>query len=238
MVPAALDVSDVGQRVDGLRTKASVALAFFSQRSPQVISVAVVAAVAVRFVVGADNWGWADLFVVAVTALVVGPVEWVLHTYLLHAGPDSWARRRLGTGIGHQKHHVDPPAIEWLLLGGGDAGLYAFAIGVMTLAWSAVAVTLFGLLVGGQVLLAPMVTAVLFAYLALGHYEWVHLLVHTRCRLRSPYYKRLARNHRRHHYRNEGYWLGITSNLGDRIFRTYPRDTSSIPLSETARTLG
>ena len=223
--------------MDELRTKRSVARAFFSQGSPRVITVAVAIVVVARVAVGATNWGWSDVLVVAVTALVVGPVEWVLHKYLLHAGPDSRARRTLGTGVGHQQHHVDPPAIEWLLLQRGDALLYTLVIGIMTLAWSAAAVTVFGLLVGGQALLAPMVTAVLCAYLALGHYEWVHLLVHTRYRLKSRYYKRLARNHRRHHYRNEDFWLGITSNLGDRVFRTYPSDTSAVPLSDTARTL-
>ena len=76
------------------------------------------------------------------------------------------------------------------------------------------------------------------AYVALGHYEWTHLLVHTRYRPKSRYYKRLARNHRRHHFRNEDYWMGITSNLGDRMFGTYPKDSKSVPLSDTARTLG
>ena len=75
------------------------------------------------------------------------------------------------------------------------------------------------------------------AYVALGHYEWTHLLVHTRYRVKSRYYRRLARNHRRHHYRNEGYWMGITSNLGDRLFGTYPKDSAGVPLSDTARTL-
>ena len=71
----------------------------------------------------------------------------------------------------------------------------------------------------------------------MAHYEWVHLLVHTRYRPRSRYYRRLARNHRLHHYRNEDYWLGVTSNLGDRLLRTYPTHKTDVPLSPTARTL-
>ena len=73
--------------------------------------------------------------------------------------------------------------------------------------------------------------------LALGHYEWVHLIVHTRYRPKGRYYRRLARNHRLHHFRNENYWLGITSNSGDRLLNTLPKHTTDVPLSDTARTL-
>jgi hypothetical protein len=73
---------------------------------------------------------------------------------------------------------------------------------------------------------------------ALLHYEWVHLLVHSRYRPRSRYYSRLAKNHRLHHFRNESYWLGVTIDTGDRLARTLPADRSAVPLSETARTLG
>jgi hypothetical protein len=73
---------------------------------------------------------------------------------------------------------------------------------------------------------------------ALAHYEWTHLLVHSRYRPKSRFYARLSRNHRLHHFRNERYWLGVTSNSGDRILRTLPRAKTDVPLSETARTLG
>jgi len=90
----------------------------------------------------------------------------------------------------------------------------------------------------GAPLLATYLTALLAAYVTLAHYEWTHLLVHTRYRPKNRYYKRLEANHRLHHYRNEHYWLGVTSNLGDRVLRTLPNDKSDVPLSDTARTLG
>ena len=62
--------------------------------------------------------------------------------------------------------------------------------------------------------------------------------MHTRYRPSSRLYARLARNHRLHHFRNERYWLGVTSNSGDRILRTLPRSKTDVPLSDTARTLG
>jgi sterol desaturase/sphingolipid hydroxylase (fatty acid hydroxylase superfamily) len=73
---------------------------------------------------------------------------------------------------------------------------------------------------------------------AATHYEWTHLLIHTAYRPRTRFYARLSRNHRRHHYRNEGYWLGVTSNLGDRLLGTLPAADERVPLSATARTLG
>jgi sterol desaturase/sphingolipid hydroxylase (fatty acid hydroxylase superfamily) len=81
-------------------------------------------------------------------------------------------------------------------------------------------------------------TVVFAGLVALLHYEWVHLLVHSRYRPRSRYYSRLAKNHRLHHFRNESYWLGVTIDTGDRLARTLPADRSAVPLSETARTLG
>ncbi|MGI9643945.1 MAG: sterol desaturase family protein [Ilumatobacteraceae bacterium] len=155
----------------------------------------------------------------------------------MHAPEDAWTSRRLGTGSGHRQHHLDPPAVEWLLLRGVDAAVFAMLIAIGTAAWALPFAALFGVAVSGQGLLAAYLTALLAALLALGHYEWTHLLVHTPYRARTRYYRRLARNHRRHHYRNEDYWLGVTSNLGDRIMRTYPADKSDVPLSDTARTL-
>jgi sterol desaturase/sphingolipid hydroxylase (fatty acid hydroxylase superfamily) len=76
-------------------------------------------------------------------------------------------------------------------------------------------------LIGGRIV-PSCLTAITLAAIGLAHYEWTHLLVHTAYRPRTRYYARLDRNHRRHHYRNEHYWLGVTSNLGDRIMRTLP----------------
>lgn len=224
-----------GLRSNDLGTKREIARVFFGRPSPRVITAVVIVVAVARLSVG--RWSWADLLVIAVTAVLVGPVEWFLHVVLLHAPEDAWTSRRLGTGSGHQEHHLDPPAVEWLLLRGIDAAVFSALIAIGTAAWSVPAAALFGIVVGGQGLLAPYLTALLVAVLALGHYEWTHLFVHTRYRPRTRYYRRLARNHRRHHYRNENYWLGVTSNLGDRLLRTYPADTSDVPASETARTL-
>lgn len=179
------------------------------------------------------GWSWVDGVVLAVTAVAVGVVEWVIHLFLLHADENAWTSRRLGTGSGHRRHHEDPPAIEYLLLRGVDAAVFAVLIVLGTAAWTMP----LALLTGASVWTA-WGTGCVLAIAALGHYEWTHLLVHTRYRPRTRYYARLARNHRLHHYRNERYWLGVTSNLGDRLLGTYPADRGDVELSTTARSLG
>ncbi len=218
------------RRADELATKRATWHAFRTSPSGRVILPVVAVAVCVRAVVG--EWGRGDLAVVGAVAVVTGPVEWFIHTFLLHAPAEAWTSRRLGTGAGHREHHVDPPELQWLLLRGIDAAVFLALLGVVTLAWAPVLTVMIGGDVWPSLLTAFTVTAA-----GLGHYEWTHLLVHTRYRPRSRYYARLARNHRRHHYRNEGYWLGVTSNLGDRLLRTYPSSAGAVPLSGTARTL-
>jgi sterol desaturase/sphingolipid hydroxylase (fatty acid hydroxylase superfamily) len=90
----------------------------------------------------------------------------------------------------------------------------------------------------GSSILGGFLTAWLLAAAGLLHYEFVHLMVHTRYRPHTRYYRGLARHHRLHHFRNERYWLGVTSNSGDRLMRTLPADRGDVPLSDTARTLG
>ena len=219
------------ERTDDLRTLHEIAKTYLSHRSPQIMLGGLGFIALVRMFFG-GGYGLADLVVVTATAVLVGPVEWVLHLYLLHAPEDSIRMQKFGTGSGHREHHLDPNNVGWALLGGIDAFVFLFLIAGWTAAWSLPIAWILG---GG--LLGPFLTALAAAYLSLAHYEWTHLLVHTRYRPKSRYYKRLAANHRLHHYRNEHYWLGVTSNLGDRIMRTYPDNKSGVPLSDTARSL-
>jgi hypothetical protein len=222
-------------RADTLRTKREIARTFFAQGSPRVLTAAVAAVLAGRVVAG--RWSWVDAVIVVLTVAATGIVEWVLHRGLLHAPEDAWTSRRLGTGAGHRRHHLDPPDLEWLLLHRADAIVFCLLIAVASIAWTVPALLVLGTLVGGVGLLGPVLTAVLVAYLALAHYEWTHLLEHTRYRPRTRYYRRMARVHRLHHFRNERYWLGITSTTGDRLMSTLPAEAADVPISETARTL-
>lgn len=222
-------------RSDELRTKRQIARTFVAQGSPQMIIAFIAVAAVVRLMVG--GWSWIDGTILLITLAATGIVEWVLHLYLLHASESAWTSRRLGTGSGHRRHHLDPPDLEWLLLTRADAIVFSVLIAVGSALWAVPAMWVLGSQVDGIDLLAPTLTAILCAYLALGHYEWTHLFEHTRYRPKTRYYRRLVRNHRLHHFRNENYWLGITSNLGDRLLGTYPASKTDVPLSETARIL-
>jgi sterol desaturase/sphingolipid hydroxylase (fatty acid hydroxylase superfamily) len=150
----------------------------------------------------------------------------------LHAPEASFRTRRLGTGSGHTEHHRDPGDLRWLLLTWRDAAIFAGGIGLITASWAAP----LGLAFGSSPSRAAL-SAWTVGLIALAHYEWTHLLVHTRYRCRSRYYRALARHHRLHHYRNEQYWLGVTSRWGDRLLGTLP-ERGEVPSSPTARTLG
>ena len=98
---------------------------------------------------------------------------------------------------------------------------------------------------------APAITATLFLLLRPAHlaatllatgsaallaYEWTHFLIHTSYRPRRRYYRHLWRHHRLHHYRNEGYWFGVTTAVGDVLLGTCPRG-AEVPVSPTVRKL-
>lgn len=221
--------ADASLRASDLSTKREIAAVYVRCGSAQVLITAAVILGTVRVVIG--DFGRGDLIAIAATIAMAGPVEWIIHKYLLHADDDAWTSRRLGTGTGHQQHHLDPTDLEWLLLRGIDAAVFVTAFGGVTAAWSVPLMW-----ITGSSLLGGFLTAWTLAAIGLAHYEWVHLMVHTRYRPRTPYYRRLTRNHRLHHFRNENYWLGVTTNSGDRLLGTYPDHKNDVPLSDTART--
>jgi hypothetical protein len=221
---------EIPSRANELRTKRETFTVYVRRGSAQVLFAVVAALAFARVLVG--GFGRGDLLVLAVTIAITGSVEWVIHKLLLHASPDAWTSRTLGTGAGHREHHLDPPAIDWLMLRGVDAAVFVVAFGAITAMWTVPLMVL-----SGSALFGPFLTAWMLAALGLAHYEWVHLLVHTRYRPRTRYYRRLARHHRLHHFRNEHYWLGVTSTTGDLLMRTRPRHAGDVPVSDTARTL-
>jgi hypothetical protein len=218
-------------RANDLATKRAAGRAFVASGSAHVLLPVVAVLIGLRLVIG--DWGRGDVAVAIAVLFLTGFVEWVIHLFVLHADADAWTSRRLGTGSGHRQHHLDPPDLKWLLLPPLDAAIFVVALGIWSAAWAAP----LAWAIGGNVV-ASTVTAIGLAAIGLAHYEWVHLLTHTAYRPTSRYYARLARNHRWHHYRNERYWLGVTSNLGDRVLHTLPADRGDVPLSDTARTLG
>jgi Fatty acid hydroxylase superfamily len=206
--------------------------AFLRHRSPSVIATAIAGALAVRVWVG--GWSWRDAVAVAAMLVVYPFGEWAIHVYLLHARPFRLRGRKvdLTTARAHREHHLAPNDLEMVLLAGAEvAALLLLAVPA--------AVTVGALVVGalaGPVSFGVLVSAALTGYAAVGAYEWCHYLIHTAYRPRSRYYRSIWRSHRLHHFKNERYWHGITSNLSDRVLGTFP-DQRAVPRSRTARTL-
>lgn len=217
-------------RANELTSIAQVLRAFLSFGSPRVMIAAIAVLGFARL--GLGGLGWFDLFLALLVVLLAGPVEWVIHRTLLHAPDDSLRMRRLKTGTGHRQHHLDPHDVGWALLGWMDAAIFIVLLAAFAATWTVPLA-----LIGGVGVVNAWMTAWVMSVAGLAHYEWTHLLIHTRYRPKTRFYRRLAANHRLHHYRNEHYWLGVTSNLGDRVLQTLPADKSDVPLSQTARNL-
>ena len=205
---------------------------FIAHFSPRAALAALLVALSARLLVG--GWSWRDLIPVAALLAAQPFVEWVIHKYLLHLPPIRLFGRRveLYGSIQHRNHHHDPSDLARVLLKPIEVLSFLIQIAiVMTLITLAAAWPL-----GWPV--APLaLTAITFSYLGLLRYEWSHFLIHTPYVPKTRWYRAIWRNHRLHHFKHEGYWMGVSSNLGDRLLRTNP-DQRTIQKSPTARTLG
>jgi hypothetical protein len=205
---------------------------FVRQRTPPLLAAAIVGALALRIVLG--HFDWRDA-VVAVGVVALTPlVEWAIHVYLLHAKPIRLGsfRHDLIAAREHRAHHMAPAELDGVLI-----PTYAVLIFIPLIAVTVWLVSFpMHLLLGGD-RIAHAATGLLVSYAILGAYEWCHFLIHTPYRPHGRYYRSIWRGHRLHHYKNEHYWFGVTSTVGDHILRTTPEQTE-VPKSQTARTLG
>jgi len=204
---------------------------FARRPSPPFLFGAVVLALAVRAIQG--ELGWRDLVMVVGLIVVTPFVEWAIHVYLLHARPFTLLGRRIEilSAREHRAHHEAPGVLEGVLI-----PVYAVLVFLAMIALVNWALSFPIHLVLGGPRLAYATTGVATSFAILAAYEWTHFLIHTPHRARSRYYKAIWRNHRLHHYKNERYWFGVTSTVGDRVIGTLP-DQRSVPRSATARSL-
>jgi hypothetical protein len=206
----------------GPLTLGRVARDLTGHASPWLLALFLSGALAARLAAG--GWSWWDLLVPAVVLALEPFIEWVVHVSLLHFRPRALGPWRIEPYVArkHRAHHADPkdPALVFvplpdLLLLTAAATALPLLLAPAALAWT---VTLS---------ILAMLTA----------YEWIHFLIHTPYRPRHAPYRALWRAHRNHHYRNERYWFGVTTHLGDRVLGTFP-PRAAVPVSDTARTLG
>jgi len=150
--------------------------------------------------------------------------EWLAHKHLLHHEPREIFGKKVDPLFAqkHRAHHVDPRDIDLTLL--PKEVLHA-AMPANVAAW---------LLLAG-VRRQAVTGMAAYATMALA-YEWTHFIVHTGYKPKSAYAKRVRKNHRLHHYRNENYWLGFVAPMIDRILGTDP-DPRKVPASKTVRDL-
>jgi hypothetical protein len=215
-----------------IKTLGEAGRQFARRHSPWMILAAITALAVARALVG--DVTWRDAVAVAAMLVVYPFGEWAIHVYLLHAKPIRVRGRmvELPTTRDHRYHHRHPNNLMTLLLDPKELAE------LLLLAVPAVA-ALGGLLVGliaGSVPVGALISAALTGYVLVGVYEWTHYLIHTAYVPRSAAYRRVWRNHRLHHFKNERYWHGITNTVADRVLGTMP-DQGDVPRSETARTL-
>jgi sterol desaturase/sphingolipid hydroxylase (fatty acid hydroxylase superfamily) len=209
-----------GRQVVRLRELPAAAGVFVRHASPRILLGATAVVAVARIALG--RWSLADLIVAAVVVAAQPFTEWLIHVYILHVQP---GRGRLSdafdraAGLAHRLHHQDPYDLRWQFIHPRvTVGGLVFDAAVIAVFRSPAAVTF--------VLMAVLMTTI---------YEWVHFLIHTDVPAKRWPYKQLHRAHRLHHYRNEDYWLGVTTHLGDRVLGTYPAK-EDVPVSATART--
>jgi hypothetical protein len=205
--------------------------AFWRQPSPPYLFGAVAIVLGLRIAQGA--WSWRDLVMLAGLIAVTPFVEWLIHVYMLHSPPFTLRGRRVEmlTAREHRAHHEAPGVLDGVLL--PVYGVFVFLAMIALVDW---ALSFPIALVLGGPRLAYATTGVLVSYAILAGYEWTHFLIHTPYRARGRYFKSVWRNHRLHHFKNERYWFGVTSTVGDRVIGTLP-DQRSVERSPTARTL-
>jgi hypothetical protein len=205
---------------------------FLGRRTPPLLMAAIIGAAAVR--IAFAGFDWRDLVVAGGVVALTPLAEWVIHVYLLHARPLRVRGRWIEfiAAREHRAHHEAPAELDGVLI-----PAYAMLIFLPLIALVVWAVSFpLHLILGGD-RMAHAATGLLASYAVLASYEWCHFLIHTPYRPQGRYYRSIWRGHRLHHYKNEHYWFGVTSTLGDRMLHTAPEQTE-VPKSRTARTLG
>lgn len=204
---------------------------FARQPSPPYLLGAILIAVALRLPQG--DWSWRDAVIAAGLIAVTPFVEWLIHVYLLHSPPFTLLGRRIEmiSAREHRAHHENPGVLTGVLLPVSAVIVFALMIAATAYAFSFP----IALVLGGDHL-AGATSGLIVAYAILAAYEWTHFLIHTPYRPKHHYFKAIWRNHRLHHFKNERYWFGVTSTVGDKMIGTAPNQRE-VERSATARSL-
>ena len=203
-------------------TLSEAARGYFSHSVSWLLLVAWVIVFFVRIYVG--QWSIYDLGVIAVICASWPLQEWFVHAHLEHLKPVKFMGRTFEFMITktHRAHHSNPWDPRFGLTPPFILVLYFFGL------------PLFSYLTLPNKALAITATATTLALIL--NYEWIHYLIHTSYPPKTKFYRRLWKNHRLHHFKNEEYWFGLTAISGDSIMGTNP-PLKSTPHSPTCLTL-
>ena len=195
---------------------------FFRHTSPKLLALFALLGWAVRVPLG--SWGAGDVLALALMIAVWPLQEWCIHVFLLHSRPFTIFGRsfHLANARKHAAHHEDP----W------NIGIVFIPL------YTVLPAGLLHLVLWNALLPTPLAFTVIAGYFSCSlHYEWVHYLAHVRWRPRSKHYQVLVDSHRRHHFKNENQWWGVSMLMGDRLLGTAPA-VSEVEKSDTVRALG
>jgi sterol desaturase/sphingolipid hydroxylase (fatty acid hydroxylase superfamily) len=222
----------IPRRNPDVLTLADVWRSYIRRPSPPMLGAALLIAVVLRVLLG--DFAWQDAVMVAGILALTPPIEWAIHVYVLHARPLRIAGHELDllAAQEHRAHHSAPAKLDGVLI-----PAYGVVVFTLMIAATVYLVSFVVHFVLGGDRLAYAATGLVMSYAVLASYEWCHYLIHTPYRPHSRYYRSIWRGHRLHHYKNEHYWFGVTSTVGDRMLGTAPEQTN-VPRSATARTLG
>ena len=204
-------------------TLADAAREFLRHPTPWLLAGALLAAVVARAVVG--DWRWSDAMLPLVVLAAFPFVEWVIHVVVLHWRPRRIAGFTLDPILArkHREHHVDPRIVKLIFI--PLQSLLGALASALIVAFVFIPRTGLGL------------TFLVVTFTIGLVYEWTHYLVHTDYKAKTALYRKIWRNHRLHHFKNEHYWFGVsTPGTADRVLGTYP-DPQSVPASPTAKNL-
>jgi len=208
-------------RAPGLTLRGAFRI-FWQQQSPRMLVALFGFIVALRLALA--DFTWWDLAIVAGFGVLHPISEWIIHVFLLHFRPRTFAGLTIDTraGADHRRHHASPHDPKYWFIPLSSA-LVAFVVFATIARW-----------------LAPsphLAVTVMATVCALGLvYEWTHYLCHTSYRGKTRWLQRRQRLHRLHHFKNEQYWMGVTMHAGDILLGTLP-DPRAVPTSPNCRTL-
>ncbi|GMB09363.1 sterol desaturase family protein [Thermolongibacillus altinsuensis] len=148
--------------------------------------------------------------------------EYLTHRFIFHMKPPKHPfflrlLKRL-----HYDHHVDPDDLKLLFL----PIWYSLPQMIMI---SAIVFFVFGDLSFAFAMYAGLSSGLLY-------YEWTHFVAHRPIKPITRWGKWMKKVHIWHHFKNEGYWFGVSNPSMDYLMGTF-KDEKEVPRSENARNL-